>query len=230
VTFYQEYEQPSPDDVHRRNRRWMIGIFVVVGLMVVSAVVGAAAASGSHSNKGVAGAPAKSVTTTTTRKRAAKTVTTAPTRATVTTRSPASTGTTASGGQKDKKRATLVPGRSVPSGATSPTSNPNTNANVTVAPASPAVINAYIAAFREECRSIWSHADGDGLLWDPDVPGSKPHTVNQCYAAIDPADETLYDDAANAQQYAHDNADSAVEDMTAEYRLRSTKGVVFDVP
>ena len=217
MTFYQEYEQPSPDELRRRNRRWIIGIVVVVILMFVSAAIGAAAASSSRSHN---------------RADAATTSTTRGTKATQSTKGhtngAGTTGSTKGGSSasKPEPRATLPNGVTLPPGVTLP----KTITTVTAAPPSPAVVNAYIAAFRQECQSIWSHADADGLLWDPDQPDDPPHKISECYDAIDPTDETLYDDIPDAQQYARDNVDSAVEDMTLAYRLRSTKGVVFDVP
>jgi hypothetical protein len=231
VTFYQEDDQQALDDLRRRNHRWMIGIFTVVTLMVASAAIGAAAAPSSHSHdrasEGLSGQPAATETPTTKSSVPRTSTTSKPSAPKTSSDPPHATAPT---------RTTLAPVVTLPasdSTATAPPANTVTAppaSSVTAAPASPAVIAAYIAAFRQECQVIWKHADADGLLWDPDNEGSAPHKVTECYSAIDPTDESLYDDVPDAQQYARDNADSAVEDMTDAYRLRSTKGVVFDVP
>jgi hypothetical protein len=219
VTFYNEYEEPRSSGLRRRNRRSMIMIGIVVGLMVVAGVVGAMAASGSKSHNNAAADPTTLGTSATTKPNATKPKPSAKTAATTAPKKANRTGTTLSPAEQELA-SHLPPGVTLPKTAT----------RVTSPPASPAVINAYIAAFRGECQAVWSHADADGLLWDPDDPGSDPHRISECYDAMDQEDTWLYDDIPDAQQYARDNVDSAVEDMTLAYRLRSTKGVVFDVP
>jgi hypothetical protein len=217
---YQEYDQSAANDLRRRNRRWIVGIFVVVGLMVAAAVIGAVAASGSHSNDAAASTPTTRKPTTTTQKQSGRRSSTTPT-----TGAPHGSATTKPGTPTTlnplQKLYVQHPGNTLPKTSSPPIAPP---------PATPAVEQAYVAAFRQECQSIWTHAGPDGLLWDPDDEGSAPHKIGECYDAMDPNDEDMYDDIPDAQQYAHDNVDSAVEDMTLGYRLRSTAGVVFDVP
>jgi hypothetical protein len=222
LTFYHEDDQQAHDDLRRRNRRWIIGIVAVVTLMVISAAIGAAVASSSHSHDRVTGdnacqsgqSGAQGTPTTKAGGSGSK-------------KSPGSSRTTL------PNRVTLPGNRTLPKTVTPVTpatrvATSTTATAVTAAPASPSVKNAYVAAFRQECQSIWSHADADGLLWDPDDPSSGPHKITECYAAINPADDA--NNGALAQAVARDNADSAVDLMTTNSRLRSTKGVVFDLP
>jgi hypothetical protein len=67
------------------------------------------------------------------------------------------------------------------------------------------------------------------LLWDADAPTSAPHKVSECYNAVNPTD-ARYAPITFVPGMAQGNADSAVDLMTVNSHLRSTKGVVFDVP
>jgi hypothetical protein len=67
------------------------------------------------------------------------------------------------------------------------------------------------------------------LLWDADDSSSAPHKISQCYNAVHPTDVTT-GSVAIVQAFGKGNADSAVDLMTVNSRLRSTNGFVFDVP
>lgn len=64
-----------------------------------------------------------------------------------------------------------------------PTPTTTTPATAPGTPSDAALDNAYVNAYRGECRWIWSHA-ADGRLYDPDdLPTS--YTVQDCYDQLD---------------------------------------------
>jgi hypothetical protein len=88
----------------------------------------------------------------------------------------------------------------------------------------------YNAAFEAECRSIWSHAGGDGLLWDPDDLDSGGYTVDACLEQMDPEMGWFYADLEDAHQGGIDDADAAAYFLTIYGQLQPTGGPPFDLP
>jgi hypothetical protein len=107
---------------------------------------------------------------------------------------------------------------------------PQNTTSTTLSPEEKAAAQAYVSAYRGECQKVWAHADADGLLWDPDDHDAGSHTINECYNAMDPLDETLYGTVPDATDYAVTNADGVIEDMTIGNRLQSSSGFTFNAP
>jgi hypothetical protein len=237
LTFYQEDDERALDDLRRRNRRWIIGIFSVVALMVISVAIGAAAASRSHSDDHAAG----DNTGQSVQAGANQTPTTKANATGATHRRSTKPTTRPTEKSSATSRATLPNRGTLPSDGTLPRTvtpvspaTPITTAThaspATTTTTSPDLKNPFVAAYRGECQNIWSHADADGLLWDPDAPGSAPFKVSECYAAMPDASGLPPKDGVLLQAFARGDADSAVEGMTVNNRLRSTKGVLVDLP
>ena len=212
-----------------RRSQIVLGVVVLLVLMGISAAIGTALGhrSGDNGDAVSAGAPDSSATTdaptSTTAARPTTTASTDP----PTTASPTTVATAPPTTVATAPPTTLL---------TPTTRRPTTPAPQTPYHATPPdahdqqMMVAYGNAFRAECQRIWSHAAADGKLWDADDPASDPHTVNECYDGLDPFFGTSYDDPSQAAANGTLDADSNVQDMTVDGRMRSSDGRIFDLP
>lgn len=114
-----------------------------------------------------------------------------------------------------------------------PSTAPPTTAPSLLAPVDASVrarTDAYVKAYEAECRSLWSRAGGDGILWDPDNPESPPFKVQDCLDGLDDPDGALYETVAEAAEFGTYDADFAASALTLENRLKPTNGEPFELP
>jgi hypothetical protein len=94
----------------------------------------------------------------------------------------------------------------------------------------PEIVAAYTDGYRGECARLWTLATSDARLWDPDDPGSLPHTVDECYAGLDVFFAGAWDTVADAREGGGSDADTTAEGMTVGNRFRNSNGVIFAIP
>jgi hypothetical protein len=93
-------------------------------------------------------------------------------------------------------------------------------------PVDPVLQKAYADAYEYECRQIWSIADADGLLWDPDDDADPrtPHRVEECLAGLDPQGGQLAWTTDEAEEYGVEDADYIASSLTWFGILKNTAG------
>ena len=69
----------------------------------------------------------------------------------------------------------------------------------------------YSDAFRAECGRIWSHANPDGSLADPDL--GDPYYLSDCVGELDPDWAEFADSNVEAFQLGVDDAQIAASDL-----------------
>jgi hypothetical protein len=91
----------------------------------------------------------------------------------------------------------------------------------------PDIKSAYVAAFQAECNKIWSIADADGLLWDPDALENGGSRVSDCLSELVPNYAGVYDNVSDARQGGIEDADGSADDLTIGGRLQNTRATRF---
>ena len=119
---------------------------------------------------------------------------------------------------------TTVPG-GTPGRPRPPTTQPTLTEPPPVEPNTPAA--AYVAAYDDRCREIWSHALGDGELWDAIDDFYGPYTIDDCLDGRNPGWEQGFDTDAEAAEAGVDDANWAVENLTPNLRLKNADGYIL---
>jgi hypothetical protein len=137
-----------------------------------------------------------------------------------TTTRPDSTTTTRRGG------ATTTTNSGGTTRPTTPTTDASDGPDPTV---SQTVVAAYVNAFRARCTEIWSHASGDGNLWDAEDRESAPYKVDDCLFELDETNGEIYETVEEAREAGTDDANFAASSLTIADQFVNSQGVILDL-
>ena len=96
----------------------------------------------------------------------------------------------------------------------------------------PAIQQAYVQGFQNECHALWSQAGPSGELWDADSLSDPPHTIDECLSALDPTDAGIWFQytPAEARAGGQNDADTVADGMTVGNRFQNSSGLVIYIP
>ena len=86
----------------------------------------------------------------------------------------------------------------------------------------PDIEAAYVGGFQTECHHIWSIADADGLLWDPDALQNGGSNIASCLSQLVPAYAFAYNTVTDASAGGISDADDTANWLSLGGKLQNT--------